>query len=71
VFILLGVTTGDDLIRSEKFPLAASEDLSAVEAQKVFHESEKIRLADLIASAPYGVRESVYQRFEIVECASA
>lgn len=68
MYVLLGVTAGDDLIPSWKVALGASEEKAAVDARKKWHEAELVKNAKTVANASYMEACAVYARFEIVEC---
>lgn len=68
MYVLIGITRGDDLFPPERIILLASENRADLETDRDFRERELKRLAPEIAAVPYGVACSVLASFEIVEC---
>jgi hypothetical protein len=68
MFVLVGVTKGDDLIHSQVVILGADESREVVEhhlqAAKREHD---VWIAENPNAVPWWAQEAVYSRFEIVE----
>ena len=68
MYVLIGITRGDDLFPPQRINLGAGEIRADVEKLRDSHERALKRFASEIAAAPYGSACAVLASFEIVEC---